>query len=99
MAGLNLTGALGDISNLAGSISLQDIIAQAGLGAAVTVGLSGLKTSEGQNALDPMHWFHHPESNTTGVVSGNVIPMSRFMALTPDQQKMFQALNYTVIPG
>ena len=96
---VNLSGVFGDISNLAGSVSLQDIIQQAAIGGAVTVGLAGLKSQDGQNALDPMHWFHHPASNTTGLVTGNVIAMSKFMALTPDQQKMFQALNYTIIPG
>jgi hypothetical protein len=93
-----MTDILGSVGALLPSTNqlLQSLVA----GAVGTVVVSGLKSGSGQDALDPMHWFHHPESNTTGVVQGsNVITMSKFMALTPDQQKMFQALNYTIIPG
>lgn len=101
---LNLSGIFGDIGNLAGSVSGQDIVQSILAGAAGTVVISGLKSQGGQDAVDPLHLFHHnpPANNTppaTGVVQGNVITMSKFMALTPDQQKMFVALNYTVIPG
>jgi hypothetical protein len=101
---LNLSGMLGDVSNLASSISMQDIIQSVAIGGLGTVLISGAKTDEGQNVLDPFHLFHHVATPTTpavtGVVSGgNVVKMSAFMALTPDQQKMFQAMGYTVIPG
>jgi hypothetical protein len=92
---LDIAGSLTNLLPSTNSL-ITDLIA----GAAGTVVISGLKSGSGQDALDPMHWFHHPESNTTGVVQGsNVITMSKFLALTPDQQKMFQALNYTIIPG
>jgi hypothetical protein len=96
---LNLTGIFADVGNLATGISMQDIVQQVAVGALGTVVLSGAQTSGGQDALDPLHIFHHAPSNTTGVVQGNVIKMSAYQALTPDQQKMFAALNYTVIPG
>jgi hypothetical protein len=97
---VNLSGIFGDVAGLAGSISLQDIIAQAALGAAVTVGVSGLKTQEGQNALDPLHIFTHPQSGTTGVVTGgNVMTMSAYMALSPTAQEVIRAQHYTITPG
>jgi hypothetical protein len=96
---VNLSGIFGDIGNLAGSVSLQDIIQQAAIGAAVTVGVSGLKSADGQNALDPMHWFHNKSSNTTGVVQGNVMAMSAYMALSPAAQEVIRAEHYTIIPG
>lgn len=100
---LALSGIFSDIGNLAGSVSGQDIVQSILAGAAGTVVISGLKSSGGQDAVDPLHLFHHnPPAGgapATGVVQGNVITMSKFMALTPDQQKMFQALNYTIIPG
>jgi len=101
---LNLGGMLGDVSGLASSISMQDIIQSVAIGGLGTILISGAKSDAGQNTLDPFHLFHHAATPTTppvtGVVSGgNVVKMSAFMALTPDQQKMFQALNYTIIPG
>jgi len=100
---LALSGIFSDIGNLAGSVSGQDIVQSILAGAAGTVVISGLKSQGGQDAVDPLHLFHHnPPAGAptaTGVVQGNVITMSKFMALTPDQQKMFVALNYTVIPG
>lgn len=101
---LNLTGVLGDVSNLATGISMQDIIQSVAIGGLGTILISGAKSSAGQDTLDPFHLFHHDATPTTpavtGVVSGgNVIKMSAFMALTPDQQKIFQAMNYTIIPG
>ena len=107
---LNLTGILGDVSNLASGISMQDLLQSVAIGGLGTILISGAKSDAGQNTLDPFHLFHHeaaPATATapatpavTGVVSGgNVIKMSAFMALTPDQQKIFQAMNYTIIPG
>jgi hypothetical protein len=101
---LNLSGMLGDVGNLASSISMQDIIQSVAIGGLGTIIVSGANTAQGQDTLDPFHLFHHAATPTTppvtGVVSGgNVIKMSVFMALTPDQQKMFQAMGYTIIPG
>jgi hypothetical protein len=100
---LNLTGIFGDVSSLASSVSLQDIISQAAIGTAVTVAVAGAKSADGQDALDPLQWFHHKPASgaapVTGVVQGQVMTMSKFLALTPDQQKMIQTMGYTVIPG
>lgn len=99
---LALGGMLGDLGGLASSISMQDIIQSVAIGGLGTILISGAKSQQGQDTLDPFHLFHHAPSATTGVVSGpnvNVIKMSAFMALAKDQQAMMQALNYTVIPG
>lgn len=104
MSALNLTGVLGDIGNLASGINGQTILDNLVVGAGGTLLLSGLQTQAGQDAIDPAHLFHKPATATspaiTGVVQGgNVMTMSKFMALTPDQQKMIQAIGYTIIPG
>jgi hypothetical protein len=101
---LNLSGVFGDIGNLAGSVSGNDILQSLLAGAAGTVVLSGLKSQEGLDAIDPLHIIHKPATPTapatTAVISGaGVITMSKFLALTLDQQKMFEALNYSVVPG
>ena len=107
---LNLTGALGDISNLAGSVSGSDVLNSLIAGTLGTVVLSGFTSQAGQDAVDPAHLFHKPATPATattpatpavtGVVSGpGVMKMSQFIALTPDQQKLIQAMNYTIIPG
>ena len=107
---LNLTGALGDISNLAGSISGQDVLTSLLAGTIGTVVISGAQSTAGQEAIDPLHLFHKPavpatatspaQPAATGVVSGpGVMKMSQFIALTPDQQKLISAMNYTIIPG
>lgn len=107
---LNLTGVFGDIGNLAGSVSAQDVLSSILAGTAGTVVISGLQSSAGQNAIDPLHIFTHPGTAATattpaapataGVVQGaGVMKMSQFIALSPDQQKLIQAMNYTIIPG
>ena len=100
---LALGGIFGDVANLASSVSLQDIVQQAAIGTAVTVAVAGAKSQDGQDALDPLHWFHHKPAAgapaATGVVQGNVITRSKYNALTADQKAVFDAMNYTVIPG
>ncbi len=97
-----LTGVFSDLLSAVPSQSaiLDSVLA----GVAGTVIISGAKSTEGQDALDPLHLFHHnPPAGgapVSGVVQGgNVIKMSAWMALTKDQQTMFQAMNYTIIPG
>lgn len=103
---LNLSGVFADVGNLASGVTGQNLIESLLAGAAGTVVLSGLKTPDGQNAVDPLHIFVHqptPGANAgavQGVVQGsNVMTMSQFLALSPDNQKMIQALKYTIIPG
>lgn len=107
---LNLTGVFGDIGNLASGVSAQDVLTGLLTSAAGTVVVSGLQTSGGQNAIDPLHIFTHPGTAasgstpaapaTAGVVQGaGVMKMSQFIALSPDQQKLIQAMNYTIVPG
>jgi hypothetical protein len=100
---LNLSGVFGDIGNLAGSVSGQDVLNSILAGAAGTVVISGLKSGEGQDAIDPLHIFHKPATPTSpaasGVVQGQVMTMTKFLTLTPDQQKMIQAMGYTIVPG
>ena len=107
---LNLTGVFSDIGNLAGSFSGQDLLNSVIAGAAGTVVLSGLQTQAGQNAVDPLHIFiHNPAGSAaggannppavSGVVQGQVMTMSKFLSLSPDNQKVIQAMGYTIIPG
>lgn len=104
--GVNLTGIFGSVSNLASSVSLQDVIASIAAGTVGTVALAGVKSQEGQDAIDPLHLFHKPATENapavTAVVAGtngNIMTMSQFMALSPDGQKTVEALKYTIIPG
>ncbi len=104
---VNLTGLFADAANLLPS--QNDLLSQLIAGAAGTVVISGLQSTQGQDAIDPMHIWHKPATPATanapaapaaqGVVQGQVMTMSKFITLTPDQQKMIQALNYTIIPG
>jgi len=98
-----LTGVLGGLGDVASKISLQDIIAQAAAGTLVTVGIAGLKSQEGQDKVDFLHLFHKKATDavpaTTGVVQGNVMPMSVYKSLSPDGQKTIDSLHYTIIPG
>jgi hypothetical protein len=98
---VSLTGVFSDLGNLIPSQT--DVLNSVLAGAAGTVVLSGLQSNQGQDAVDPLHLFHHAATATTpavtGAVTGNVMSMSAFLALTPDQQKMIQALKYTIIPG
>ncbi len=104
----NLTGIFADAANLLPS--QNDLLSQLIAGAAGTVVISGLQSAQGQDAIDPMHIFHKPAVAATptapaqpaqqGIVQGGqVMLMSKFITLTPDQQKMIQALGYTIIPG
>ena len=102
--GLNLSGIFADVGNLASGVTGQTLIESLLAGAAGTVVLSGLKTPQGQDAIDPLHIFIHQSAPNTGAVTGavqgsNVMTMSQFLALSPDNQKVIQALKYTIIPG
>lgn len=98
---VNLTGIFADAANLLPSSN--DLVQQLIAGAAGTVVLSGLKSSEGQDAIDPLHLWHKPATKDTpatqGVVQGQVMTMTKFMSLSADQQKVIQAMNFTIIPG
>lgn len=103
--GINLTGIFGDVANAAQSISVQDILTGLATTAGGTILVSGLQTQAGQNAIDPMHIFIHQPAGagtqqvTGAVQGGNVMTMSAFMALSPDNQKLIQSMKYTIIPG
>ena len=60
---VNLTGVLSDLSSAIPSSS--DILQQVLLGAGATVVLSGLKTSAGMDAVDPLHLIPRPATATT----------------------------------
>ena len=99
--GLNLTGIFADAQNLLPSQNelLQQLIA----GAAGTVVISGLQSASGQDAIDPLHIYHKPATQSSpaaqGVVQGKVMTMSQFLALSDDNKKMVQAMGFTIIPG
>lgn len=98
------TGVFADAANLLPSTN--DLVTSLITGAIGTVVLSGAQTATGQNALDPLHIFHKPADTSAGtpavngtVKGGNVMLMSAYLALSPENQKMVQAMNYTIIPG
>jgi hypothetical protein len=96
---LNLTGAFSDMGNLLGSVSGQNIAENLLLGAGTTLILSGAKTDAGQDAVDPLHWFHHKDTGNSGVVQGPVMVASQFAKLDPATQQTLLNAHYTIIPG
>lgn len=102
-----LTGLFGDLANLVPT--QNDILQSVAAGAAGTVVLAGLKSSEGQSAIDPLNLFHHPAVAATstapatpavsGLVTGPVMTMSQYNALSADGKATVTAMKYTIIPG
>ena len=97
--GMNLTGIFSDVGNLASSISMQDVVGSIAAGALGTVVLSGVQTEKGQDAIDPLHIFHHAPTKTTGVVQGKVMAASAFSKLDPATQTTLLTNGYSIIPG
>jgi hypothetical protein len=90
-----LTGVVADLSSLIPSSG--DLINQVIVGAGASVVLAGLKTSAGQDAVDPFHIFHHPPAadgspgGVSTVVGGKSITASALAALPlPTQQQILQ---------
>lgn len=97
-----LTGIVGDLTNLIPSS--QDLIQQVVLGAGASVVLAGVKTSAGQDALDPLHLFHKdpppvaPTNNPNGIV-GPSITASAFAAMPAASQTALLAAGVHIVAG
>jgi hypothetical protein len=87
-----LTGVVSDLSSLIPSSS--DILQQVIIGAGASVLLSGLKTSAGIDAVDPLHIFHKDGGST---VVGKTITGAAFAALPPATQAQLMAGGYTIV--
>jgi len=96
-----LTGIVGDLGNLIPSSS--DILQQVIIGAGATTVLAGMKTAAGQDALDPLHLFHHDQApssaNNPNVVIGPTVTASAFAALPPATQQMMMSNGAHVVAG
>ena len=96
-----LTGIVGDLGNLIPSSG--DIVQQLIIGAGATTLLAGMKSSAGQDALDPMHLFHHDPvptpTNNPNVVIGPTITASAFASLPPATQQMMMSNGAHVVAG
>jgi hypothetical protein len=89
---VNLTGIVGDLTNLIPSSN--DLVQNVILGAGTSVVLAGLKSNSGQDALDPLHLFHKDGSST--VVGGKTISTAAFNALDAGGKAQVLAANYII---
>jgi hypothetical protein len=95
-----LTGILSDLSSAIPSSS--DILQQVMIGAAATTVLAGIKTQQGQDAIDPLHIFHKdtvtPTNNPNNIV-GPTVTSSAFAAMPPASQQMLLSNGVHVVAG
>ena len=85
---------VGSVVNSVSNVNLGDIAGQLALGAIVSTATAGLKSPDGQNALDPLHFFHKDGSQT---VVGQTISIASFNALSPDAQKQVLAAGFHIV--
>jgi hypothetical protein len=71
------------------------------IGAAATTVLAGIKTSQGQDALDPLHIFHKDvtPANNPNVIVGPTVTASAFAALPPATQQIMLSNGAHVVAG
>ena len=90
---VNLTGIFQDVAN---AIPGKDeLINQIIAGAAGTVVLSGLKSQSGQDAVDPLHLFHH-DTNTSTVI-GKSITAAAYGQLSDADKAAVRAAGYVIV--
>lgn len=94
-----------DVANVLSNVNLNsllpsstDVLNNIALGAATSVVLAGIKTSAGQQALDPLGLFPHP-SNNPNAVQGATITASAFASLAPAAQAQLTASGVHIIAG
>src|SRR6266567_2269193 len=107
MTAFNLDlAALGPI-NLGSLLpSTSDIATNLALGAATSVVLAGVKSNAGQDAMDPLHLFHHdPQvapvaaSNNPASVVGPTVTASAFASLPATTQAQLSAAGVHIVAG
>lgn len=101
---VNLTGVVGDLTNLLPSSN--DILQQVIVGAGASVVLAGLKSSAGLDAIDPLHLIPRPAVAATptaaavpasvSTVVGASITAAAFNAMAPAQQEQILAARYVI---
>lgn len=97
-----ITGIFGDITNLIPSTS--ELVQQLAVGTGVSVLLAGAKSQAGQDALDPLHLFHHdpapvPPTNNPNAIVGPTITSSAFAALPATSQGTLLAAGVHIVAG
>ena len=102
---VNLTGVLGDLTSLIPSSG--DILNQVIIGAGASVILSGLKTSAGLDAVDPLHLIPRPAVAATATspaipasvstIVGKTMPASALKGLSPDQITALGEAGYSFV--
>jgi len=94
--------SLSSLSSSIGSLipSSADILQNVALGAATSVVLAGMKSSAGQDAIDPLGLFHKdaPANNPNAVV-GPTITASAFATMAPAVQAQLAASGVHIIAG
>ena len=87
---------LPQLGNILGAMpSATDIFTQLALGAGTTVVLSGLQSSAGQSAIDPLHLvFHSP--TTTGAAATSTTPA---VAAVPQAVTILSAATFATLPA
>ncbi len=97
---LVLSGMLSDLTSAIPSSG--DILQQVMIGAAATTVLAGIKSSAGQDALDPFHLFHKdvvsPTNNPNNIV-GPTVTASAFAAMPAASQQMMLSNGVHVVAG
>jgi hypothetical protein len=93
-----LTGVVGDLTNLIPSSS--DLIQQVILGAGAGVVLAGIKSSGGQDILDPLKIFHKDApAAAPNLVVGATVAASVFAAMPPATQQAMVAQGVHIVAG
>jgi hypothetical protein len=90
---VNLTGVMGDLASVLPSTS--DVLQQVLIGAGASVVLSGLKTTAGMDAVDPLHIIHKDPATVSTVV-GKSITAAAFNALSAASQAQVLAAGYVI---
>ena len=90
-----------DINSVLGGLgsivpSTNELANQIALGAATSVVLAGLKSSAGQDAVDPLHIFHKDGGST---IVGKTIAASAFNALDAAGKAQVLASGVSIVAG
>lgn len=99
--GLDLS-SLSALSSSLGSLipSSSDVIQNVALGAATSIVLAGIKSSAGQDAIDPLGLFHKdaPANNPNAVV-GPTVTASAYAAMPAAVQAQLAASGVHIVAG
>lgn len=94
--------SLSSLSSSLGNLipSSSDILQNVALGAATSVVLAGMKSSAGQDAIDPLGLFHqHAPANNPNAMVGPTVTASAFAAMPPATQAQLAAAGVHIVAG